>query len=67
LRLLAGGDVDGRLYGRLTAERFDAMIAEQGRKKSDCYGLCAHDAAALSLGADEVASAMASEASSARC
>jgi formate dehydrogenase subunit gamma len=25
--------VDGRLYGRLTAERFDAMIAEQGRKK----------------------------------
>jgi formate dehydrogenase subunit gamma len=25
--------VDGRLYGRLTAERFDAMIAEQGRNK----------------------------------
>jgi formate dehydrogenase subunit gamma len=25
--------VDGRLYGRLTPERFDAMIAAQGRKK----------------------------------
>ncbi|HEY0340397.1 MAG TPA: formate dehydrogenase subunit gamma [Steroidobacteraceae bacterium] len=25
--------VDGRLYGRLTAERFDAMIAAQGLKK----------------------------------
>jgi formate dehydrogenase subunit gamma len=25
--------VDGRLYGRLTPERFDAMIAERSRKK----------------------------------
>jgi formate dehydrogenase subunit gamma len=25
--------VDGRLYGRLTPERFDAMIAERGAKK----------------------------------
>ena len=25
--------VDGRLYGRVTAERFDALIAEQDRKK----------------------------------
>lgn len=25
--------VDGRLYGRLTPERFDALIAEQGLKK----------------------------------
>ena len=25
--------VDGRLYGRLTPERFDAMIAERGQKK----------------------------------
>jgi formate dehydrogenase subunit gamma len=25
--------VDGRLYGRLTPERFDAMIAAQGREK----------------------------------
>ena len=25
--------VDGRLYGRLTPERFDAMIAERGRNK----------------------------------
>ena len=54
--------IDGKLHGRVTPERFDALIAQGSTQVMTTTVYVPKDASALSLGADEVAHAIAAEA-----